>query len=284
MKVPTKFIIPDTIEGVAGLLTARKWEKAAIVYAWTKPEVTGRPRKDGKSSKTTGLYGIQEFADLGLAGLRSDRTVSNYRNAWVWAIQESLAEPVAPGDQLDLNDLALVDFPPTAGLGYPATTEHEEDYGTEADKAGVSYDAARRAGANKAAVGAAIKADPEVADAAWQALKERQADKRGRFITDRLNAGVSRETIDKPVEPARGAMSDAVDYAVEETDRRERIQEILQLTQSLRNKAQELVNGFGYTGVKEEVDWLLEATNNLTEAQWSLTGFTVQDAEERSRD
>ena len=46
-------VVPRTIEGVAGLLVARKWDKAAIVYAWTLPENDGKPGRPKKVENST---------------------------------------------------------------------------------------------------------------------------------------------------------------------------------------------------------------------------------------
>jgi hypothetical protein len=44
VRIPNRITVPETIQGVMKLLTARGWEKAAIVYAFTKPGAGGDRR------------------------------------------------------------------------------------------------------------------------------------------------------------------------------------------------------------------------------------------------
>ena len=70
-KVPATFTVPDTIEGVRGLMTARGWQKAGIVYAYTRNDGRGRPSK--KLGESPQLMTLTEFAALGITGLRKRR-------------------------------------------------------------------------------------------------------------------------------------------------------------------------------------------------------------------
>ena len=96
--------IPDNIEGVMQLMTARKWEKAAIAYAFTKPSAGGRPPKN--LDKTVGVSvselqfpcSIEDFARLKIAGFSSHVTVRKYRAAWQLAMKRRKAKAVKPGD------------------------------------------------------------------------------------------------------------------------------------------------------------------------------------------
>jgi hypothetical protein len=97
--------VPETIEGVKTLLTARKWDKAAIVWSFVKPQQGSRT-----SSKNRGSYTFAGFADLGIAGLSNWLTVRAYWQRWQDAIDSGDAQPVAPGDEIVAPDL---DWPPT---------------------------------------------------------------------------------------------------------------------------------------------------------------------------
>lgn len=95
-------IIPFDIEGVRDLLTARRWERAAIVWAWTEPQ---QGRRTSSSSTGSRRYSIEEFAALGITGLRSSKTVGTYRQRWQDAIDFGYAMAVRPGDAVDLPKL-----------------------------------------------------------------------------------------------------------------------------------------------------------------------------------
>lgn len=126
---PAFIVIPDTIEaataalgGIDRLLTAKGWEKAAIVYAFTRDGERG-PGGSGKTVKSDS-FSCSEFAALGINGLRAPRTVRMYREAWQLAIEEGWAKAVEPGDmallppefwpdgRLDDDGSPLKTFPP----------------------------------------------------------------------------------------------------------------------------------------------------------------------------
>jgi hypothetical protein len=105
------FKIPSTVEragrelaNLDGLITARSWQRAAIVYAFTEPGQQGR----GETS-SSGRLSFYAFAELGIQGLRSRETVRDYYGHWQYAIDQGKAQPVGPGDRVDEPDL---DFPP----------------------------------------------------------------------------------------------------------------------------------------------------------------------------
>lgn len=74
------FTVPtlDELQGMARLLTATDWERAAIVAAFVEVGEHGGDR----TSKRTSALAPKEFAALGIAGLRSDNTVRRYADAW----------------------------------------------------------------------------------------------------------------------------------------------------------------------------------------------------------
>jgi hypothetical protein len=86
-----------SLDGLGQLLTAKQWERAAIVWAFTELG-TGGPR----TARNTVRLSIREFAELGIGGLRTQDQVSQYRKAWQAAIDDGQAQPVEPGDEIEL--------------------------------------------------------------------------------------------------------------------------------------------------------------------------------------
>lgn len=127
-----------SLDGIAGLLTAKEWERAAIVVAFT---TDGR----GKNGSSTVLNCI-EFAALGIKGLKSDKTVRNLRKAWESAGGDL---NIKPGDTVTL---------PTADWG----THYKSDYRVGDYNARVTV----------TQVAEAIRTSPEIAEAAFAALEE----------------------------------------------------------------------------------------------------------------
>ena len=99
--------VPETIEGVSRLLKARKWEKAAIVWAY----VHSSPDQAHVKSDMNKPYTPESFAHLGIAGLLSKNTVQAYWENWQAAIDAKKAKP----EQIRLT-LDLVYYPLVARL------------------------------------------------------------------------------------------------------------------------------------------------------------------------
>lgn len=101
-----KITIPATIEdatsalnGVEALLTAKEWERAAIIAAFVELPGSGSHNKmKGNSAFLT----PNEFAALGIAGLKSHHTVRGYVERWV---QEAGRPRPVPGESIDLDGL-----------------------------------------------------------------------------------------------------------------------------------------------------------------------------------
>ncbi|MBA2444276.1 MAG: hypothetical protein H0V49_02970 [Nocardioidaceae bacterium] len=72
------------------MLTAKQWERAAIVYAFTEPD-KGAKRAQAKSGHSD-LVSLKDFAKLGNVGLREEETVSWMREAWQDAIAGSASD------------------------------------------------------------------------------------------------------------------------------------------------------------------------------------------------
>lgn len=91
--------VTQRLEGLDALLTAKEWEKAAIVYAFT---YEGRPGPRSVKN-VTDLYTITDFAKEGIVGLESKPTVIFYRNCWKKAIEDGVApDGIVPGDRVEL--------------------------------------------------------------------------------------------------------------------------------------------------------------------------------------
>lgn len=100
-----KFTIPASIEeatealaGVERLLTAKRWERAAIVAAFVHPDLGNGGREEAVSSDH--LESARTFARRGITGLKSHVTVSEYAQRWL-AVRP---RPV-PGQSIDLDGL-----------------------------------------------------------------------------------------------------------------------------------------------------------------------------------
>lgn len=92
-KVPNADELRAQLTGLGRLLTARKWERAAIVFAFTEVGEVGRGR--WHKPEPPRMY-IREFAAQGFSGLTTNKSVSRYRDAWVSAVSNgwtTLAEP-----------------------------------------------------------------------------------------------------------------------------------------------------------------------------------------------
>lgn len=106
--VPKKITIPATIEeavttlnGLEALLTAKEWQKAAIVAAFVRTtHAAGRPRK---TAAGRGFRNLEQFAALNVVGLRRPETVRIYLDRWLEAHDGIYPEP---GAQVTLPDAA----------------------------------------------------------------------------------------------------------------------------------------------------------------------------------
>jgi hypothetical protein len=106
--IPTEAELSERLTGLERLITAKRWERAAIVYAFT----TNVRRRTDLHPEVGFPVTMGRFAQLGFTGLTSKDTVARYRAAWQLAIDEGHASPTVPGQ----TDVALpeLDYP-----GYP---------------------------------------------------------------------------------------------------------------------------------------------------------------------
>jgi hypothetical protein len=84
------------LDGLESLLTAKGWERTAIVYGCTYE--SGRGPRQGEA-----LITVAEFIELGIYGLASASTVYRIRNDWKEAIaNHGAADGFGPGDEVEL--------------------------------------------------------------------------------------------------------------------------------------------------------------------------------------
>lgn len=154
----------NQLNGLGDLLTAKEWERAAIVYAFTR-DGTGRDNAI-RSETTTDGYTARQFADLGITGLKSDATVRIYRKAWQAAIDADKAKPVSPGDEVSEPDMS---WPPTD----PRTGNFQKRVATQYSNAGLETQIAgfvRAVEDNPDFLEALAEAHPEVAELVAKAV------------------------------------------------------------------------------------------------------------------
>jgi hypothetical protein len=185
------------LNGINSLLRAREWERAAIVYAFTK-KVGGGAR----TGRETGQLSLREFADLGIAGLTNRESVARYHDAWQDAIDKGEAQPVTPGQKIKLPD---AEWPPDSKISEFAP-ERRAAAEEAARKQGVGVNKVADVLNNPAAVAAAIQADATFAD---------KVVNKGADVESRLSASIQRKRTkrdrDLPIpEPERTGMESRI--------------------------------------------------------------------------
>lgn len=253
-----KISIPDNVGGVSALLTTRKWEKAAIVWAYVhSSENQAHVKSDMKP------YTPESFAALGIAGLRSKNTVQSYWAAWQNAINNGNAQPVKPGD--------TINEPATPWPG----TDTDSRSGT--DERHVSKAVARER------VKAAIKADPSIVYEA--AREDEQVRSQGNAANidhweDKRSQRQPHITCDispqSELDAALGGAVEAFDAAIDEAERRDALRLLHDIAQVFDQKAKEWRDTFGYTGVDDEVAEIKQINAILRSANMLISGFAVE--------
>jgi len=173
--LPTEAQLQDTLAGIERLMTAKAWERAAIVYAFTTDDDPGgRPTRETRPEVGRFPTSITAFAGMGFHGLRSRETVARYRKTWQRAIDNGYAIEVGPGDVVNLPTVPWGEhYDPTEGdnrYNIPGAAQLRAQ--AEVDGAGPAkvLDVAK----NPAAVYSAVVAgSPELADRVLKALQVR---------------------------------------------------------------------------------------------------------------
>jgi hypothetical protein len=101
VRIPTRAELRDRLTGVNRLLFAHKWERAAIVFAFTE---VGEPGAGRWRKPEPPKMHIREFAAQGFAGLTTNKAVSRYRDAWVSAVSNGWTTLAEPGKTVELPD------------------------------------------------------------------------------------------------------------------------------------------------------------------------------------
>jgi hypothetical protein len=116
--MPQSITIPSDLENakkalgqLGELITARKWERAAIVAAFVRLAPSRGQQHPEVASRGNRTFPISpvEFASYGIVGLLTDRSVTKYVQAWLDANDGKYPRP---GSTRRLPNL---DFPPTRG-------------------------------------------------------------------------------------------------------------------------------------------------------------------------
>lgn len=151
--------IPSTIEdavseldGLGALLTAKEWERAAIVWAFTNDGKPGPKSSAGNPAELS----CTEFAKKGISGLSHRDTVAAYRKAWQDAIDSGHAKTARPGRAARLPNL---DWPATStggGISHDVRGDADQKAGAVV-KLMADPEVANKALANPAVVAAATK-------------------------------------------------------------------------------------------------------------------------------
>lgn len=119
IRVPTGQELREHLGNLDALLTAKKWARAAIVFAHTEVQTNkGSGTRPGVSE---GKWNIRDFAGLGFAGLTTNKAVSRYRDAWIKAIDNGWAVPCEPGQTVNLPDEEFPAWPYGAELSANVT-------------------------------------------------------------------------------------------------------------------------------------------------------------------
>jgi len=191
----------ESLEGIGRLLTAREWERAAVVYALTHYEGGSRGPRSSRHMSETLTY--QALADLGVTGLTSPKRVGWYHDQWQAVVDGGYADEAELGDEIEIPD--DWEWPPNDTVGERDTTMTPERRETLMQ---AGREAGMRTGskvvdvaANPRSLQAAIKADPATLRAAEEAVEEARAERHAKAVRQ---AGGNP---DLPVEPFDGELA-----------------------------------------------------------------------------
>lgn len=261
--IPTAEQLGTQLAGLDRLLTARNWERAAIVWAFTTAE-EGRPSKLRSAEQFP--CPIAEFVSLGFKGLGSRNSVARYRAAWQDALDSGHACSVAPGDEVELPDL---EFPPAPD---PRLRTEGTDFADSAERAAAISELAsefdgRARGALRAATSSpetlqvvAHTATPEQAQALMEGLRRRALDHSEPYVqslgasaAERIEEGMRNRGLDpdamreklaqrranppEPDRPTPGAQATADQQRAEREEYYGRLQDFTSITHASNSAA-----------------------------------------------
>jgi hypothetical protein len=117
---------------LANLVSARHWEQAAVVYAFTREGEPGEggPGRD-QPDNSVGLP-LAQFAALGIRGMNSHVTVRKYRRAWAAAMELGACEEARPGIAVDLPALDWDEMFKEGGGAHVANNAGDNEWNTPA--------------------------------------------------------------------------------------------------------------------------------------------------------
>lgn len=188
--IPTEREFQDRLVGLEQLLTATRWERAAIVYAFTEPSTGGGDQYHRPENQPVSFpCSMSEFARLGIKGLAHKDTVAEYRRIYSFAVKSG-AQPIAvPGKTVDLN--TEMDWPPTGHTSGSVTKQSPAS----------QVKAAREILSNPEMVDEILD-EPETAQVIAKAV-HRQADRR--FAETQQRVAAKKAEMDSPEYQAKAA-------------------------------------------------------------------------------
>jgi hypothetical protein len=243
----------------------------------------GNPNKAHARSSTR--VSLKEFARE--AGI-SEKTVAKYLAAWEWAALERVVDPsteLDPDDEYDWGGSGPT--PEDWAVFYKKACQNPPPWNPRGGALEPRKYPERNVGKDHVVptpeqVRAAIKSDPELAEAAAKAWVEVAEKKRAARRGNRKIVDPEPEPTFEQMGPIDKALYWA-DAAVEEAGRREELRDIHQLAVAIRERVDTWAERYGHTGVPDEVEQINEASAALTDAQWKLAEFAVESAEEGAR-
>lgn len=158
--------IPATIEdakrelkGLGQLLTATEWSRAAVIRAFTE-----KGAGHGGKARGSARFSFRDFARLGIAGLKSENTVSRYYDAW-----ESTGRPAPePGEIVKLPTQAFSDVAEGDPRRRNSADEVADKIKADPEWAAVAMEGL--AGAEPEVLDEAAGNEPDLADQAAEAV------------------------------------------------------------------------------------------------------------------
>jgi hypothetical protein len=269
----------DDAHFVGAFVRGGDWEIGLRVARNVTPNNKGGRPKTSGISEVSGRVSLVEFAKE--AGVHAD-TIAKYLAAWEWAALERVVDPSAelgPDDFYDWKQSgptpedwkffykkACQNPPPWNPYGKPMEPRKYPERNVGKDQI---------AGLSEAEIKERYKTDAKFRRAVNKAHRELAEER----AAERAAAGIEAEE-DETILDGALALADA---AVEEGDRRWDLKAIVAKATSIHEDVNAWVESYDHTGVPDEVDWIRQASSELTEAQWKLNAAAVESAEEGAR-